>query len=53
VLELRGVPHPALVPEYERIRRDDALFVVLPGHETGMTTERTERYVVVTAPPGS
>jgi hypothetical protein len=42
-----------MVPEYERIRRDDALFVVLPGHETGMTTERTERYVVVTAPPGS
>jgi hypothetical protein len=42
-----------MVPEYERIRRDDALFVVRPGHETGMTTERTGRYVVVTAPPGS
>jgi hypothetical protein len=39
--------------EYERIRRDDALFVVVPGHETDATTttERNERYVVVTAPP--
>ena len=42
-----------MVPEYERIRRDHALFVVRPGHETGMTTERNARYVVVTAPPGS
>jgi hypothetical protein len=42
-----------MVPEYERIRRDDGLFVVLPGHETGMTMERTERYAVVTAPQDS
>ena len=40
-----------VVPEYERIRRDTGLFVVLPGHEAGMTTtERNERYVVVAAP---
>jgi hypothetical protein len=39
------------VPEYERIRRDAGLFVVLAGHEAGMTTtERNERYVVVAAP---
>ena len=41
------------VPEYERIRRDDGLFVVLPGHETGMTMDRNERYVVVGAPPAA
>jgi hypothetical protein len=36
--------------EYERIRLDDSLFVVAPGHETDTTTaERNGRYVVVTA----
>ena len=40
-----------VVPEYERIRCDAGHFIVLPGHEAGMTTtERNGRYVVVPAP---